>query len=147
MLSLLSASQWNERTAAHLLNRAGFGGTPADIEAVHRRGLSDAVRGLVDIPPEATTPTPPSWAKPRNIRELRTSARAEDDPARRQEKMRELRITNGTLLGPANDGRNGHYARGPVGFTALPSTDTADGTNGYLLRKQVATFMIRGFFF
>jgi len=63
------------------------------------------------------------------------------------QKMRELRITNGTLLGPANDGRNGHYARGPVGFTALPSTDAADGTNGYLLRKQVATFMVRGFFF
>lgn len=63
------------------------------------------------------------------------------------QKMRELRITNGTSLGPLSDGRNGHYARGPVGFTALPSNDAVDGTLGYLLRKQVATFMVRGFFF
>jgi hypothetical protein len=63
------------------------------------------------------------------------------------QKMRELRITNGTYLGPLNDARNGHYARGPVGFTSLPSSDSVDNTLGYLLRKQVASFMVRGFFF
>jgi len=95
VLTQLPASQWNEKTAAHLLNRAGFGGTPAEIEALRQRGLSDAVRYLVEVPPEATKPPPPAWAQPRNIRELRTSARAEDDPARRQEKMRELRMMEG----------------------------------------------------
>jgi uncharacterized protein (DUF1800 family) len=95
VLSQLPASQWNEKTATHLLNRAGFGGTPAAIEAVHQRGLSAAVRDLLEIPAEAARPSPPAWAKPRNIRELRTSARAEDDPARRQEKMRQLRMMEG----------------------------------------------------
>lgn len=95
MLIQLPASQWNEKTAAHLLNRAGFGGTPAEIEAFRQRGLPAAVRDLVEVPPEATKPPPPAWAQPRNIRELRTSARAEDDPARRQEKMRALRMMEG----------------------------------------------------
>jgi uncharacterized protein (DUF1800 family) len=91
----LPASQWNEKTATHLLNRAGFGGTPAAIEAVRQRGVSDAVRDLLEVPPDAIRPTPPSWAKPRNIRELRTSARAEEDPARRQQKLREFRMMEG----------------------------------------------------
>jgi len=32
MLKPLSAAKWNFGAAAHLLNRAGFGGTPAEIE-------------------------------------------------------------------------------------------------------------------
>ena len=31
MFTPLSPQQWNYETAAHLLNRAGFGGTPAEI--------------------------------------------------------------------------------------------------------------------
>jgi len=57
------------------------------------------------------------------------------------QKMRELRITNGTNLGAANDGRNGTYTRGVV--AGVPPI----GDPGNLLRKQVATFMIRGFFY
>jgi hypothetical protein len=54
--------------------------------------------------------------------------------------LRTLRVTNGTSLGPNSDGRNGTYGRGNPNFP-LP-TDP----NG-LLRKQVATFIMRGFFF
>jgi len=57
------------------------------------------------------------------------------------QKMRELRITNGTSLGSANDGRNGLYTRGVV--AGVPPI----GDPGNLLRKQVATFMVRGFFY
>ena len=32
MLKPLSSEQWNFSTAAHLLNRAGFGGTPDEIQ-------------------------------------------------------------------------------------------------------------------
>ena len=98
MLTELPASQWNGKTAAHLLNRAGFGGTPAEIEALRQRGLSDAVRGLVEVPPEAMKPPAPAWAQPRNIRELRMSARAENDLAHRQEKMRDLRMMEGEKI-------------------------------------------------
>ena len=57
------------------------------------------------------------------------------------QKMRELRITNGTSLGANNDGRNGTYSLG-ITFGA-PSI----GDLGNLLRKQVATFAMRAFFF
>jgi hypothetical protein len=57
------------------------------------------------------------------------------------QKMRELGVTVGTSLGPNLDGRGGTYSRGVVG--GPPPL----GDPGNLLRKQVAVFMIRGFFF
>ncbi len=57
------------------------------------------------------------------------------------QKMRELRITNGTFLGPNNDGRNGTYALGVT--TGVPPI----GDSGNLLRKQIASFVMRAFFF
>ncbi len=39
---------WTRESAAHLLRRAGFGGTPAEIDALHALGLEGAVSYLVD---------------------------------------------------------------------------------------------------
>jgi uncharacterized protein (DUF1800 family) len=39
---------WNRDAAAHLLRRAGFGGTPSEIDALHARGHEGAVSFLVD---------------------------------------------------------------------------------------------------
>src|SRR5262252_4909861 len=39
---------WNRDAAAHLLRRAGFGGTPAEIDALAALGLEEAVSSLVD---------------------------------------------------------------------------------------------------
>jgi len=58
------------------------------------------------------------------------------------QKMREMRITNGTYLGPANDGRNGLYS---IGANALPPL-SGPGSEGNLTRRQVLIFMVRGFF-
>jgi hypothetical protein len=55
------------------------------------------------------------------------------------QKMRELRITNGTSLGPNLDGRNGTYNIGTNGVPLF--TDP-----GALTRRQVVVFMVRGFF-
>jgi len=63
MLAPLAANKWNFTTAAHLLNRAGFGGPPAEIENLLKLGPEKAVAHLVDfekIPDE--TPNP-EWAK------------------------------------------------------------------------------------
>ncbi|MBZ5622066.1 MAG: hypothetical protein LAQ69_25560 [Acidobacteriia bacterium] len=57
------------------------------------------------------------------------------------QKLRELRIDNGTFLGPNNDARNGTYSPG----TAAPVV--APNDPGAVLRKQVAVYMMRGFFF
>ena len=44
----MSAVNWTRDAAAHLLRRAGFGGTPAEIDDFHGRGLEGAVSRLVD---------------------------------------------------------------------------------------------------
>src|SRR5258708_33945881 len=46
-LSPISAADWNDDRAAHLLAHAGFGGTPAEIEKLTDAGLERAVGSLV----------------------------------------------------------------------------------------------------
>jgi hypothetical protein len=45
MLGVLATSKWNNTTAAHLLNRAGFGGAPSEIERIEKLILSDLQPG------------------------------------------------------------------------------------------------------
>src|SRR5690606_37366931 len=47
-LSPISAADWNYKRAAHLLERAGFGGTPAQIERLAQMSPEAAVASLVD---------------------------------------------------------------------------------------------------
>jgi uncharacterized protein (DUF1800 family) len=96
MLTPLPASKWNESAAAHLLNRAAFGGTPEEIEATHRKGLSAAVRELVGGAAEAAHAPPPTWAKARNIRQQRMEIRtAKQSGENFQEKAHQFRMMEG----------------------------------------------------
>lgn len=63
MLPILPARRWDYSAAAHLLNRAGFGGPPAEIEALHRLGLEGAVNRLLDFEADADPSPKPAWAK------------------------------------------------------------------------------------
>jgi uncharacterized protein (DUF1800 family) len=45
----MSAMNWTRDAAAHLLRRAGFGGTPSEIDDLYGRGLEGAVSRLVDF--------------------------------------------------------------------------------------------------
>jgi uncharacterized protein (DUF1800 family) len=64
MLKPLRESDWNDRTAAHLLNRAGFGGSPADIERLARLTPAEAVDRLVNFERLHEKFDPPSWVVP-----------------------------------------------------------------------------------
>ena len=64
MFEPLPASQWNATTAAHLMNRAGFGGSPADIENLRRMGLEGAVSWLLDYDKIPDDTPAPDWAHP-----------------------------------------------------------------------------------
>jgi uncharacterized protein (DUF1800 family) len=89
MFTPLSARQWNYETAAHLLNRAGFAGTPAEIEAARGKGLDAAVRDLVDVSDDLADVPPPEWAYPRTIGKIRTQMRSQRISRReRREKKR-----------------------------------------------------------
>jgi len=64
MLRPLPAEKWNYMTAAHLANRAGFGGTPAEIDELLELGPDKAVAYFLDYD-KIPDPTPnPDWAKP-----------------------------------------------------------------------------------
>jgi len=96
MLTPLPSSRWNEGTAAHLLNRAAFGGTPAEIDVVRRKGLDQTVAELVAARAEGANVTAPAWARARDMRETRMEMRdAKADPEQRKEKLREMRMAEG----------------------------------------------------
>jgi len=93
VLVSLPTQKWNDQTAAHLLNRAAFGGTPGEIEAARKKGLAAMVRELVDVNGAAADVPPPMWAHPRNIRAQRMEIKAAKDQGQNfQERAREVRI-------------------------------------------------------
>ena len=96
MLAVLPDSKWNDATAAHLLNRAGFGGTPNEIERVRQKGLAAAVRDLVDVKADAANIAPPAWAHPRDIRAQRMEIKAAKERGENfQSKVRQVRMMEG----------------------------------------------------
>ena len=52
MLKQISSKKWDYTKAAHLLNRAGFGGPPAEIQKLAGLGLEGAALFLADLLPE-----------------------------------------------------------------------------------------------
>nr|MDQ6931456.1 DUF1800 domain-containing protein [Candidatus Eremiobacteraeota bacterium] len=52
------AGPWNARLAAHLLRRAGFGGTPDDVNRIARMRVHDAVESFIHFPATANLPQP-----------------------------------------------------------------------------------------
>ena len=52
----LRRDEWDYRTAQHLLNRAGFGGTPAEVRGLTDMGLDGAVDYIVDFDGIETEP-------------------------------------------------------------------------------------------
>jgi uncharacterized protein (DUF1800 family) len=93
MVAELPAGRWNYSTAAHLLNRAGFGGSPAQIEALARLKLTDAVERLISFPALPPGPSAPAWAKPDpdRVEHLRTYRKAGEEERKRLQKERNQR--------------------------------------------------------
>ena len=46
MLLPLPSKEWTIEKAAHLLNRAGFGGSPIEVEALFKKGLEEARKSM-----------------------------------------------------------------------------------------------------
>ena len=83
MLTPLQTRQWDLQKAAHLLNRAGFGGTPDEIKAFCELGLDRAVQTALDGPDDSAQFPKPPWAKPTNIMEMRETAMLMTDADRK----------------------------------------------------------------
>lgn len=89
MLEPLAKKRWNFTTAAHLLNRAGFGGTPKEIEHLESLGLEGAVSHLVDYEKAADSTPDPEWAKPDETRGERLRKIRDADPEARRKLVQE----------------------------------------------------------
>ncbi len=64
MLPPISQKDWTREKAAHLLCRAGFGGTPAEVEELHKLGPEGAVDHLIHYDRIAEDYPKPDWAEP-----------------------------------------------------------------------------------
>jgi uncharacterized protein (DUF1800 family) len=96
MLTPLPTAKWNEATATHLLNRAGFGGTPAEIEVTQKKGLAAAVGELVDSRANSADIPAPTWAHPRNVQAARMEIKAAKERGEDfQKKARQVRMMEG----------------------------------------------------
>jgi uncharacterized protein (DUF1800 family) len=68
---LAYSGPWNAQLAAHLLRRAGFGGSPADVERLSHAPVHDAVDSLVHFAPAPSLPdAPPDMPDWTQYREL-----------------------------------------------------------------------------
>ena len=83
MLEPISSAEWNYARAAHLLNRAGFGGTPAEIESMVQAGPEKAVDSLLRFEPPPAPHT--EWAQPDEARFRRYKEYREADAQKKQE--------------------------------------------------------------
>lgn len=86
------AKTWNRDRAAHLLRRAGFGGTPQQIDQLAAMPIVDAVSHLVDFENVPTTTQPFMAVKGADRTEIRRQINAIDKDDRRElfNKLRQL---------------------------------------------------------
>lgn len=129
MLPPLPDNLWNRYTAAHLLNRAGFGGTPAEIQSLEKSGPEKAVFSFLNADDDGDLfPSPKLLEPPERIpyqRRIKTAlTEAERMAARKELNVREresmldlrlwwlnrMRWTNNPLLEKATLFWHGHFA-------------------------------------
>jgi uncharacterized protein (DUF1800 family) len=91
MLTPLDPNNWDRAKAAHLLNRAGFGGTPEEIEALHQTGFKHALEQLLHAPDDSAAFPKPDWAVPRDLGEMRRMMENMAPEERRQKMQVEQR--------------------------------------------------------
>ena len=87
MLLPLPENLWNRYTAAHLLNRAGFGGTPTEIDALNSMGPASAVTSFLKATEDGDLFPVPTLALPAERMDYQERHKA----AKSEEERREIR--------------------------------------------------------
>src|SRR5438105_2463189 len=87
MLTPLDPKQWDVTKAAHLLNRAGFGGTPEQIQALYSAGFEGAVHSVLNAPDDSQQFPKPAEVQPLNFKAKREEYRMLPE-AERKEKIK-----------------------------------------------------------
>ena len=97
-MKTIQRSDWTRARAAHLLNRAGFAGTPEQADAAAKRDPADLVDELVSFD-AARAPAPPEWVQPGVEERERPGQLANLTPEERKERQREVRRENIERIG------------------------------------------------
>ena len=100
MLKQISSKKWDYTKAAHLLNRAGFGGPPAEIQKLAGLGLEGAVTHLLDYE-KIPDPTPnPDWARPNpeEVKKYREAVRTGTPEEKKQAQREQQQIIQRRIL-------------------------------------------------
>ncbi len=84
MVDPLEDSRWTPEAAAHLLNRAAFGGSPTEIAELHRSGLRGAVDALLKVGEESDLFPPPEASVARDLEALGDSQKGKSEDERRE---------------------------------------------------------------
>jgi uncharacterized protein (DUF1800 family) len=100
MLKPLASDKWDYTKAAHLLNRAGFGGPPGEIQKLADLGLEGAVAYLLDyekIPDETANP---DWAKPNpeEVKKYRDAIRTGTPEEKKQAQQEQQKLYQRRML-------------------------------------------------
>ena len=87
MLRPLSNDKWNYEMAAHLLNRAGFGGPPPEIQQLADLSHDRAISSLIDYENIPDPTVNPDWAHPNpdEIKQLRDALKAAATPEEKRQ--------------------------------------------------------------
>ncbi len=136
------AGPWNRRLAAHLLRRAGFGGTPAQVDALAAQPMNAAVDGLIAFPATPNlTDGPPDL--PRVYDQNGKSLLA---PGRRlgqgQGRAAVPRVDESAIL-PASAMASAAMEQNMVGIPPQPGASPAPGVDDALIAKRKALNMAR----
>jgi len=98
MLTPLPSSKWDYDAAGHLLVRAGFGGSIAEIQDLTDRGMQQSLEKLLNSVPAASIP--PTWAYAKSLRDLLDQIRSSTTP---EEKVKARQAFNKANQGQMAD--------------------------------------------
>jgi uncharacterized protein (DUF1800 family) len=100
MLRELSTDRWDYELAAHLLNRAGFGGSPDEIKQLADLSHDQVVASLLDYENIPDSTPDPVWAKPDpdHMKQLRDSIKAATPEERRMIQQQESKTQYARMI-------------------------------------------------
>lgn len=91
MLKRLSPAQWTPVCAAHLLSRAGFGGPPAEVQALYALGVTRAVETLLQGSEDDDLFPPPPLTGPQEMFEQMRASRTAGSDAEKRDAQQKFR--------------------------------------------------------
>lgn len=103
MVNTSSELSWTQEHAAHLLNRAGFGGTPEEIAKLHQLGHKEAVESLLAGQEDSDLFPVPPLTSPAELFAQQKEAKALPDGLEKRELQRNRRRQQGSEVRALRD--------------------------------------------